>query len=67
MNSVSTGKKVAAGVSHPDKGEWRSVSLKFPKADGERLQSAARESGRSVAGFVRFAAMKYVEELAKEN
>lgn len=29
MNSVSTGKQVAAGVSHPEKGAWRSVSLKF--------------------------------------
>lgn len=55
-------KKQASGVSHP-KEKKMGVNLRFSAAEGEMVQQAARESGRSVAGFVRYAALRYLEEL----
>jgi len=50
------------GVSHP-KEKKLGVNLRFSAEEGELVQRAARESGRSVAGFVRFAALRYLDEL----
>ena len=60
--------KVVLGVSHPHKGKsWRSVTFKMEQEDGDKVLQAAKETGRSVAGFVRYAALRYAEELAGKN
>ena len=58
--------KVVPGVSHPKEKAWNMVSLRLEKNEAEKLQQAAKDTGRSVSGFVRFAALKYVEELSSQ-
>lgn len=48
--------KVAPGVSHPKEKTWSMVSLRLEQDDAEKVQQAAKDTGRSVSGFVRFAA-----------
>lgn len=65
MFKVKSGEKVVSGVSHLEKGKsLRSVTFKMEREDGDKVLQAAKETGRSVAGFVRFAALRYAEELA---
>ncbi len=64
MDKHQSVSKRVSGVSHLKK-EWRPVSIKFEKADGDMLERVARETGRSVTGFVRYAAMKYASEVVK--
>lgn len=54
--------KVVLGVSHPD--DKVAVTLRLNAEEGDRLREAAKSTGRSVAGFVRFAAMQLVNDLA---
>lgn len=61
----SEGDKCVSGVSHLAKGKsWRAVTFKMEQEDGDKVLQAAKDTGRSVAGFVRFAALRYAEELA---
>lgn len=53
------------GVSHPRKVVKRSVNLRFDSVEVEQIEKAARESGRSVAGFVRYAALQMLGEVNK--
>ena len=43
----------------------RSVNLRFDSVEVEQIEKAARESGRSVAGFVRYAALQMLGEVNK--
>lgn len=56
-------KQRALGVSHLKRSSKMSVSLQFDEKEGEQVVQAAKESGRSVAGFVRYAALRFVESL----
>lgn len=67
MVKVEADNKPVSGGIHPKGKSWRSVTLKFAREDGDKLLQAAKDTGRSVAGFVRFAALKYVEEVENQN
>ena len=57
-------KKAVPGVSHPE--DKVAVTLRLNAEDGERLREAAHSTGRSVAGFVRFAALQLANEVLAE-
>lgn len=57
-------KKAVPGVSHPE--DKVAVSLRLNAEDGERLREAAYSTGRSVAGFVRFAALQLANVVLAE-
>lgn len=59
-------KKSARGVSH-QKTSRNYISVSFGKSESEELKNAAKESGRSVSGFLRYSAMKYIAELKSEK
>ena len=63
MSKVQHHKRVM-GVSHLKKAK-RSVNLRFDAEEVEKIEKAARESGRSVAGFVRYAALQMLGEVSK--
>lgn len=58
-------KKAVLGVSHPE--DKVAVTLRLNAEDGERLREAAHSTGRSVAGFVRFAALQLANEVLAEE
>lgn len=58
-------KKSGSGVSHPKMSAKRSVNLRFDAEEVEQIEQAARETGRTVAGFVRYAALQMLGELSK--
>lgn len=58
-------RELCFGVSHPRKVVKRSVNLRFDSVEVEQIEKAARESGRSVAGFVRYAALQMLGEINK--
>lgn len=63
MPKVQSQKRVM-GVSHLKKAK-RSVNLRFDAEEVEQIEKAARESGRSIAGFVRYAALQMLGEVNK--
>jgi uncharacterized protein (DUF1778 family) len=64
MEKTLKKEKVVSGVSHLKEKSSSMVSLRLNQNEADKVQQAAKDTGRSVAGFVRFAALKYVEELA---
>ena len=60
-------KKFGLGVSHPKKEVKRSVSLRFDHDEVAQIEKAARDTGRSVAGFVRYAALQMLSDINKEG
>ena len=56
MSKATKEKSRAKGVSHP-------VSVTFSKKEAEQVKWAARETGRSVSGLIRFAAMEYLKKI----
>lgn len=64
MMDMQDTKKAVPGVSHPE--DKVAVTLRLNAEDGERLREAAHSTGRSVAGFVRFAALQLANEVLAE-
>lgn len=56
MSKTTKDKARVSGVSHP-------VSVLFSKEEAEQVKCAARETGRSVSGLIRFAAMEYLKKI----
>ena len=56
MKNATKSKVRDLGVSHP-------VSVTFSKAEAEQVKSVAKETGRSVSGLIRFAAMEYIKKI----
>ena len=57
-------KKHVVGGIHPKK--FSAVTLRLGEEESEKVREAAKNTGRSVAGFVRFAALQMVNEVSKE-
>lgn len=60
-------KNCGSGVSHLRKVAKRSVNIRFNADEVEKIERAAHESGRSIAGFVRYAALQMLSEMNKED
>lgn len=53
---------IALGVSHPRERK-RSINLRMNSAEASLLEKAAHSSGRSLAGFIRFAALQFLDSM----
>ena len=67
MNAMkkTTQENRISGVSHP-KRDRAYVSVGFQKDEALDVKDAAKESGRSVSGFLRYAALRLVSEMKEK-
>lgn len=58
-------KQRALGGIHPK--DVTIVTVRLGAEEGEKVREAAKNTGRSVAGFVRFAALQLVNEVTSQS